>query len=176
MVSFEGVMLRGVNITAPRVGICAPNITLFGSQIETSGRGCPSNRGVGAGVIGGYCSGTGGAHGGEGGHGGLLTKSERTRDICAKNIPKPYYYLEEARYEGSGGASGIRKKRAGGAGGGIIWLSTTGTINLEKSTLSANGKNGTTDTFTNARGSGGGAGGSVQLTMKGLKGDGVVSI
>ena len=107
----------------------------------------------------------------------MLSESAKARDTCASKVPNPYYFLKEARYEGSGGASGVKNKNAGGAGGGIIWLSTTGTINLEKSTLSANGFNGTTDTFLPSnRGSGGGAGGSVQLVMRGLKGNGAVSV
>jgi len=50
----------------------------------------------------------------------------------------------------------------GGAGGGIIWLSTTGTLTINRSTIYAKGTDGRTDeTVKHAYGSGGGAGGSI---------------
>jgi hypothetical protein len=85
-----------------------------------------------------------------------------------------------AFYEGSGGASGVDNVHLGGSGGGIIWLSASQSIYLdEESSLKAEGniaghfsKPNTTDiaeawkeTSQAHRGSGGGAGGSVQLIM-----------
>lgn len=49
---------------------------------------------------------------------------------CLKLAPKPYFYEKEARYEGSGGASGIKDVGLGGSGGGIIWIASTGTVSL----------------------------------------------
>jgi len=64
---------------------------------------------------------------------------------CEANSPNPYYFGDEARYEGSGGGSGDRDGLTGGAGGGIIWLTTPGRTNLEKSKLEADGGFGTID-------------------------------
>jgi len=65
----------------------------------------------------------------------------------------------------------------GGNGGGILWLSSTGTIELNNTKLTADGGNGVTDHSNDKyRGSGGGAGGSIQLITKNLRGNGQVSI
>lgn len=50
-----------------------------------------------------------------------MTENAQT---CEAEAPKGYYYKREARYEGSGGGSGIHNGGYGGAGGGIIWFST----------------------------------------------------
>jgi hypothetical protein len=57
-------------------------------------------------------------------------------------IASPYYYKEEARYEGSGGGSGISGAGLGGSGGGIIWISAIGTVALYDSSLLAGGGDG----------------------------------
>lgn len=65
----------------------------------------------------------------------------------------------------------------GGAGGGILWLSSTGTIELDRTYIGADGGTGITDPSNEKfTGSGGGAGGSIQLVTKNLKGNGQVSI
>lgn len=185
IVSFKDLRLIGANITAPRIGICSPHITLANSNLDVSERGCPSHTGRGFGYLKGACSGAGGAHGGFGGHGGMKSTDTSTHKVCKTHYAQPYYYGTEARYEGSGGAAGYRsnprgtkdRKVRGGDGGGIMWLSSTGTIELNSTRLSADGGNGVTS-HANAkyRGSGGGAGGSIQLITKNLRGDGQVSI
>lgn len=90
--------------------------------MNTTARGCISDSGIGAGHGRKNCSGAGGAHGGTGGYGAAyMTENAQT---CEAEAPKGYYYKREARYEGSGGGSGIHNGGYGGAGGGIIWLST----------------------------------------------------
>jgi hypothetical protein len=97
---------------------------------------------------------------------------------CTKHWPKPYFYGKEARYEGSGGASGSGKHEyaMGGAGGGIIWLSTTGTLTINRSTIYAKGMDGWTSDYKYAYGSGGGAGGSIQIITTNLRGNGRLSV
>lgn len=67
-----------------------------------------------------------------------------------RQFPKPYYFGQEARYEGSGGANGeIREARdTGGSGGGIIWLTSPGTIVMDKGTsVESNGRWGVLDNY-----------------------------
>lgn len=66
------------------------------------------------------CPGSGGAHGGFGGYG----SAGQSPNPCISQVPKPYFYKGEAKYEGSPGGRGNSSN--GGAGGGIIWLSATG--------------------------------------------------
>jgi len=40
VVAFDDLKLEGTKISAPRVGLCAPNINLVDSDVEVSGRGC----------------------------------------------------------------------------------------------------------------------------------------
>lgn len=168
IVAFDDLQFSGVKITAPRVGLCAPNITLVNSNVEVSNRGCKSSMGRGLGVATKGCGGSGGSHGGTGGYGGVEPKNHLRQNRCKAHFPRPYYYGREARFEGSGGA-----RKGGGAGGGILWLSTTGTIVLNNSKLAADGENGRVDTKNETMlGSGGGAGGSIQFICKNLKGDG----
>jgi len=47
MVSFDEINFAGTNITASRVGLCAPDITLNESNIDVSARGCKSMKGLG---------------------------------------------------------------------------------------------------------------------------------
>ena len=76
------------------------------------------------------CAASGGAHGGAGGYGGAETRNAIEMAKCLRNYPKPYWFGEEARYEGSGGGNGNKNYNTddtGGAGGGIVWLSSPNT-------------------------------------------------
>ena len=162
MVSFKEINLIGSDITAPRIGMCAPDINInSNTKLETSGHGCPSAHGLGGGIRGAFCGGTGGSHGGAGGYGMVNSGAKHHQATCTKHWPKPYFYGKEARYEGSGGASGTHLQPWGGAGGGIIWLSTSGTLTINRSTIYARGMDGKTSDYKYAYGSGGGAGGSI---------------
>jgi hypothetical protein len=55
-------------------------------------------------------------------------------------VPEPYFYEGVAKYEGSPGGRGNTTN--GGSGGGVIWLSATGTITLESSRITVAGQNG----------------------------------
>lgn len=65
-------------------------------------------------------------------------------------------------------------------GGGIIWISSNGTTTLINSQFLAEGKNAGilngTNATANAIGSGGGSGGSIQLTTNRLSGNSYVSV
>ena len=83
--------------------------------------------------------------------------------LCLKSYPKPYYFGEEARYEGSGGGNGNKHYNTddtGGSGGGIIWMSSPNTTFISNSTISSNGQWGISMHFDQL-GAGGGAGGSI---------------
>lgn len=63
-------------------------------------------------------------------------------DYCVNLAPKSNFSQNEAKYEGSGGASGVANKTFGGSGGGIIHLNSIGTIYVVDSVFSAKGGNG----------------------------------
>jgi hypothetical protein len=139
MVAFESIDLSGATISGPRVGMCAPNVDLYMTEVDTAGKGCQADAGIGKGRADNQCSGAGGAHGGLGGYGGVITNSGRVRDGCTAHASHPYFHGHEARYEGSGGASPFEGMGNGGAGGGIIWISSNGTVSLEGTNLIADG-------------------------------------
>mmetsp|Transcript_32354 Transcript_32354/g.23370 ORF Transcript_32354/g.23370 Transcript_32354/m.23370 type:complete len:123 (+) Transcript_32354:1837-2205(+) len=114
VMAFEEIDLKGVNLSGPRISMCAPSIQLIDSDINASWKGCQSNQGLGAGEQGDYCAGQGGAHGGFGGYGGTTTNDVAEKTECASEYPVPYYFGAEARYEGSGGASGLGSATYGG--------------------------------------------------------------
>ena len=92
---------------------------------------------------------------------------------CKQNYPKPYYFGQEARYEGSGGGNGESRsgiRDTGGDGGGIVWLTTPNTTHMYNSSVEANGLWGTVSNY-DQYGSGGGAGGSIQLSTLNLRGN-----
>ncbi len=87
------------------------------------------------------CAGSGASHGGKGGAG--VAYSSVNSNSCQKNTPLPYYSESGfAKYEGSGGASGLLNKNLGGSGGGIIWISTTNSLILNDTKILAKGANG----------------------------------
>ena len=49
--------------------MCAPDIFLNQSVVNSSGQGCSSGQGIGAGKSNANCAGAGGSHGGYGGQG-----------------------------------------------------------------------------------------------------------
>jgi hypothetical protein len=64
------IKLDKAKIYAPRIGLCANNITLInGSEIDASFRGCDSDSGLGSVKRHQACAGAGGSHGGYGGAG-----------------------------------------------------------------------------------------------------------
>ena len=71
--SEQEINMSNSSIEAPRIGICAPNISTSRSNINAAERGCWSGAGNSAGASSKNCSGSGGAYGGYGGVG--LSKS-----------------------------------------------------------------------------------------------------
>lgn len=73
---------------------------------------------------------------------------------------------------------GVRKSgigKNGGPGGGIVWLTSTHTVDITDSTIGADGHWGRVENY-DQYGSGGGSGGSIQLTCQNLRGNGKISI
>lgn len=106
--SIGSINIQDAKINGPRVGICSNEVTLQDSIVNTDGRGCKRDQGLGAGIRALGCSGSGGAHGGHGGYGGLANGNNQEVEQCKANTsyPQSYYFGKEAKYEGSGGASG----------------------------------------------------------------------
>jgi len=118
ILGLENFSANNAQIYAPRVGVCSSYFTLGNSIIDASSRGCKSNQGMGRRPTIQGCSGSGGSHGGFGGF-GLPLSIQGSIETCSEEVSEPYYFGQEARYEGSGGSS---EQFTGGAGGGIIWL------------------------------------------------------
>lgn len=76
--------------------------------------------------------------------------------------------------EGSGGSSGIRGRQLGGRGGGIVWLSVTEMLSLQKSWIMVNGSD-ALESGTEA-GSGGGSGGTLVVLTSQIQGDSIVDL
>lgn len=164
IVSFDSIDLTNATVHGSRIGLCAPRINLTHTKLDAAERGCPSGNGLGHGEGSSQCPGAGGSHGGHGGIGSIGHNDA----ICKKLIAKPYFYEGEAKYEGSAGGRGNQTQ--GGAGGGIIWMASTGTISLNNSHLNVTGQNGHAGQKGHF-GSGGGAGGSIQIITKNIAGN-----
>mmetsp|Transcript_32293 Transcript_32293/g.23848 ORF Transcript_32293/g.23848 Transcript_32293/m.23848 type:complete len:131 (+) Transcript_32293:914-1306(+) len=108
---------------APKQSFCASNVSLSQSYVNSTGRGCISNMGLGAGVLKENCAGSGASHGGMGGHGSAYSNDAESILGCRTGIAGPYSSQgDEVKYEGSGGASGVNGSTYGGNGGGVIWI------------------------------------------------------
>lgn len=68
----------------------------------------------------------------------------------------------------------MKSALSGGNGGGIIWISSNGTTSLYNSKFLAEGSDG--KEIVNKTGSGGGSGGSIQLTTNVLAGNSFASV
>ena len=97
------------------------------------------------------------------GHGGYGANSTGNFAIGGN----PYDYLTSPTSPGSGGGN-YSPYSFGGAGGGAIQLTVTGTLQVD-GTISANGGNGS------GTGGGGGSGGSIWLTVGTLSGGGAIT-
>ena len=167
ILSMGDVKMEGATIEGPRVGVCAANVELSESKLDVSGHGCPSDYGRGTGVKYATCAGSGGANGGHGGAGGIESTVKGHQDSCRAHTSEPYQFGLAPNFEGSGGASGTPGAHLGGAGGGIIRLLVLNELRMSKSEVLANGTPGTKGA---SYGSGGGAGGTINLQSRSLKG------
>ena len=101
LVSFDEISLEGSLISAPRIGLCAPNINSTKSVLDAANKGCSPPDGLGMGGANETCPGAGGSHGGKGGYG-----STGYGRRCDDLVSKPYFYEGEAKFEGSPGGRG----------------------------------------------------------------------
>ncbi|MCX6926728.1 MAG: hypothetical protein NT154_26520 [Verrucomicrobia bacterium] len=132
-----------------------------GGGIIADGTGYAGGQGPGAGR---YASSTSSGYvGGGGGHGGFGATSGGATPGAGGST---YGSVTSQSEPGSGG--GYPTTSGGGAGGGAIHMTVTGTLRVD-GRVSANGRAGL------ALGSGGGSGGSVWLTAGTLAGTGVIS-
>ena len=133
-----------------------------GSSILADAAGYPGGQGPGVGQYGYYnstyvCSGAG--------HGGYGANSTGNYALGGNTYDSTTYPTSP----GSGGGSYYSPSSVGGSGGGMIWLTVTGTLQMD-GTISANGGNGS------GLGGGGGSGGSIWLTVGTLSGAGTITV
>lgn len=69
--------MNTASIKSPRIGLCSTNLLSIGSEINSSARGCQSDKGLGAGVKFEGCAGSGASHGGNGGPGAKLNEASK---------------------------------------------------------------------------------------------------
>mmetsp|Transcript_8081 Transcript_8081/g.12440 ORF Transcript_8081/g.12440 Transcript_8081/m.12440 type:complete len:120 (+) Transcript_8081:1892-2251(+) len=105
ILALNSLFMNNASITGPRIGTCSSYYSVLNSVVDASAKGCLSNQGLGAGRIIDDCAGSGGAHGGDGGVGDPENR-KISNERCLSEFPSPYYFGDEARYEGSGGAGG----------------------------------------------------------------------
>lgn len=172
IISMNNATLDGASIEGPRVGMCAANADISNSVLDTSGHGCPSDWGFGRGMKYATCAGSGASNGGSGGYGGIEEGAESHFESCKSHKPEPYTYGLKPNFEGSGGASGTNGGHLGGAGGGIVRLLVLNNLSVAGSDFLANGKEGVKG---ESQGSGGGAGGTVNIQSRFLNGYGKVN-
>ena len=135
IMSFDKIRLDEATVSAPRIGMCSHDIYSFETEISAAQKGCSAPDGHGIGGHSSVCPGAGGSHGGHGGYG-----STGSEDECLKFVKPPFWNENSAMYEGSPGGRGNSTK--GGNGGGIVWLSATGTIDLTNSKVNVSGGDG----------------------------------
>lgn len=75
-------MMEDAQIVGPRIGLCSNQVHLESSILNTDGKGCKHDTGLGAGVRPLGCQGSGGAHGGSGGLGGVLSGDPSVVESC----------------------------------------------------------------------------------------------
>jgi len=110
--AMEKIELSGSHLRAPRIGLCSNNIFIRRkSWVSANFRGCPADNGRGNVKRHTMCAGAGGAHGGDGGIGSSIQKTDYARDNCSKLYGVAKYEGREARLEGSGGTSGDSKEK-----------------------------------------------------------------
>ena len=140
----------GASITGSVVVLCSDHTATLqaGAKLDTTGNGCPSGLGAGAGQSAQTANPGGGA-----GHGGLGGAGEPG----GSGAGAVYDRADWPVMVGSGGSAG-NSGGVGGAGGGLIYLSA-GVLSLGSGvSIASDGNSGTGD-----KGSGGGSGGTVLL-------------
>ena len=131
IVSLGNMNLTGASITVPKVGLCAANLNMQQSEVDSSGQGCGSDYGIGSGQKYATCAGSGGSNGGLGGKGGIEDNQSGYQDLCKEQITmQAYDYGLNPSYEGSGGASGTKGEYLGGSGGGIVRINVLNELKM----------------------------------------------
>lgn len=82
IISMNDAKFEKSSLIGSRVGICAANASIKDTNIDTSGKGCPSDWGFGRGLKYATCAGSGGANGGRGGYGGIEDSTGNHIESC----------------------------------------------------------------------------------------------
>jgi len=176
LLSYGTITLSSFHIQGSRIGLCAENINANFGTVDATGRGCPSDQGLGHGNIKDGCAGGGGANGGYAGYGGGESTDPSKRASCKQLYANTFFdYDNDASYEGSGGASSRSNEQNGGNGGGLIWITASNSVTVNDASFSSEGQDGINKEGTYL-GSGGGAGGSILLLTGSLAGNGNFSV
>jgi hypothetical protein len=153
-----GLLTHSPTLAGFDLTIAGDLMVASGGYISVDGKGYPSATGPGKGADGANY----GAGAGYGGAGGDSRNGEAEGG-------SPYGSETEPTHFGSGGGMG-GSDAVGGAGGGAIRLTVTGTLMIDGH-VTANGTDGG-HTFDDG---GGGSGGSIYLTVNTLSGEGVIA-
>lgn len=133
LLSYASIGILDSNITGPKVGSCSTNFAMKSSVVNTTGRGCKHDQGLGKGIYKAGCAGSGAANSGNGGFGARNVTSNMTD--CSLFEPLAIETREtDAQYEGSGGATAVSQVgnyTLGGNGGGIVWLSAANRLRIQ---------------------------------------------
>ena len=155
IITSNSVLNATSNFNTVRLNITSNLDIQAGGALTWDGQGSPANTGTAPGFANSAGS-SGGGHGGMGSAGlGLIVNTSQTYDS-----------INSPNMAGSGGGS--RTPTSGSAGGGVILLTVTRTLNVD-GVLSANGTAATTS------GAGGGAGGALSITAGTISGKGRIS-
>lgn len=163
------------NIQGANIGLFADNITIsWNFMISSEGLGCSNEQGIGKGTqdtnLGNKCGGTGGSYGGF----GSLAWSNYTdilKDCLKIKSPPIYGDIDNPIYEGSGGGGNQERLNPGGKGGGVIIIVARNNLNISGNVTSSGSS---PETQMGKATAGSGSGGSIQIFMKYLFGNGFV--
>lgn len=181
-------------IRGARIGVFSFDLTLkSNTTITTTAYGCSADTGPGKGQSilheEKYCGGMGGSYGGYKGYGLgeiINNDSKKESELCrsyarqidSKEENLPYGGIEDASYEGSGGGSGgdnfkDKNMNKGGSGGGIIIIGVKNNLTNDGK-IESNGES-TESACINNKGPGAGSGGSIQIYLNYLAGNGNIT-
>lgn len=163
------------NIQGSNIGLFADNVNISSDFIISSeGLGCSNEQGIGKGTqdtnLGNKCGGTGGSYGGF----GSLAWSNYTdilKDCLKIKSPIIYGDIDNPIYEGSGGGGNQERLNPGGKGGGVIIIVAKNNLTISGNITSSGSS---PETQMGKATAGSGSGGSIQIFMKYLFGNGVV--
>ncbi|MCB9734901.1 MAG: hypothetical protein H6745_20125 [Deltaproteobacteria bacterium] len=156
-----GAAVNGLNVDVTGASVSIAATAAVGADARsTATNGQPSSNSYGGG---------GASHGGRGGNGAATSTSTPNGGTAPQ-------YVDSAlmpALPGAQGGHGASGNRAGGLGGGVVFLTAAGALTIDGA-VSANGGAGTDSDNSNGSG-GGGAGGTVRISAASVGGDGTIA-